>query len=643
MADMIEILIGGEPVKVPKWALQETQEKIFKLTEKSNTLSSQTLAVIKALAKESGVSSKQLKLLEQKYTKTQKVEEEGLREQKKYNQQSKTHRNATKDFQKTLKKSTANQVQIGKTMVGKLKSIGKIAELDKESMSTIVDKMGDVVGGLPFIGGTLAATASGLGMTIGVLEEFGNVVADLNSVGIGLHGNLMDMRSAAATAGMSFSAFGEIIAKNSMTVRAYGNNMQDGAKKLALLQNQFAAATKNLGHFGLTNAEMTNFLAEELEMRRRYGQMDRLNTEQLAASTKNLLMNQTALAELTGTDRDDRLRARQAALTDVDVASWIYDLGETAELAEDNLGSMAAALDESAFADLGPRIQHAFTQALAAGEFDPAQVDRELMTALGGSGQELFKWVKNNLQTLNAPDFNAEFTDRIYSLLENTRFSTEEMRKLRVAGSNMGGVFGEILEALNLTRGINVTAAQVKDAVNNVVTEVDKVDGSMVVAGVNASMERMFHEVAEGILTSSLNMVGGDIEDGGAQLVSSIDLIGDVLNNIIDEGLIPLSEKVRQLMLDESVQRPTTRDLRQGQSGNTAYPTRPTSASTPMPQIGRASVQQTAAQRKASTVNDLAEKRLDNEMADMKRAQQQTNRLLERSLRVQSDLRDNTD
>lgn len=548
MADMIDINIGGDSVKVPKWALEETQRKILKTAEQSETVSSKSLDVLKILAKQSGVSTKQLSLLQSKYTKTVKIEQDQLRESKKTTQEQKAFKEKFRDFSNVTKTQSKKQIELSKIMNTRLKSIKEVANVNTDSLAGFVSDVGDVISGLPFIGATLGAGAAAFGVMIGVLEKFGDSITALTSVGIGLHGNIMEMKTAASVAGLDLDSFGEIIVNNTKVARAFGDTMHAGAKGFANVSAEFIATTAALGNFGMTNTEMNEFLAEELELMRQRGALEGKTSKELAESAKQLLLSNTALADLNGGDRNARLRARHEALSQVSVMSYLST--QTGDVSQ-KLGELAASLNETDFGNLGPEVTRMILSTLAGGgdAANMALQNQELYAMMGEPLHELFNWVQANIDSgMSINEFQNELNTRTRDMISNTRMSDEQMRLHIMSGNQQYGEAMEmILESQNLLRGINNTSS---DAVQRIfdIAATTETTGSMKIAGISSALEREANKINESLLSSSMNLLNVDIENAGAGLVDAITTIGDSLNFIIEKGLDPAIDTIQDFM-----------------------------------------------------------------------------------------------
>lgn len=209
----------------------------------------------------------------------------------------------------------------------------------------------------------LGAMGAQLGTLFGIMEEFGHSMANLRRIGAGYAEDLQDFRSGAAEIGLSLEHFGAIVATSGAAVGALGENTTDGAHRLLDLTQTFRENTRELGYFGLQSREMARLIADEAEIRRGMLQTD-LRNEQVQADLITSLQDQLQLneqmAQLTGQDVRDRIRASQAFRSEATNAAILARLNEQQRVAANSAIEGLTQLGASA----GPMLNTAISNIL---------------------------------------------------------------------------------------------------------------------------------------------------------------------------------------------------------------------------------------------------------------------------------------
>ena len=531
MADMYNIPIGGEKIPVPAWATAEVQSRILRSVDKGNLLNSQGLTVLKSLVKATGASQLELNKLDNALNDLAKVTASGnMGVEQAIGQQG----------EGTRKAISAGAEKTGKAFAGFASKVQRVTSQDFSSLSKVIESAGDALGNLPIIGGFVSALATGIGAAVGVLEQFAKVTAELNNVGVGLHGSLSDMRMAAAMAGQDFENFGKTITGNQRAIRSLGDNIFEGSQQFGALSRELSNNLVQFGQFGLTNTALNEALADEIELVRLRGQLDKNNLDAQTDSLQNLLREQTALAELTGTDKRERQRARQQALSDSRNALF---LSTQTGRAADNLGAFGAALTNLGGGAFGERIQESFMGAIRTGT-DFGVFDRELAalsTTIPGI-RELFDFYRNNLETMDPETFQAEINSRILGMFDERNVDTQGLLRLADLGTPLAGVVGDAIDSIAKIRGFeDISPDQVVDAFNNVDTAAET--GRLGIMGIPAAMESVVNAFNAKILQGAESLVesltGIDIESAGSGLTTALNSLSNKILGI-DAEVAPI-------------------------------------------------------------------------------------------------------
>ena len=305
--------------------------------------------------------------------------------------------------------------------------------------------------------GTLATQ---LGMAAGAAQELSKVMAFGGSVGLSFGGNIQETAYKLAEIGLRLDQFGDIVGTNLSAMYELGGSVEDGSDKFIELVTRFRGATESMGFFGMASDEMAQFMAEELELKRRV-----LDSEQLRIFAEQELVDvmnknfteQEKMARITGQNVRDRIRAQMEAKADSRMQF------AQMSMTTDQMASIDKVM--AGLSTLSPALQAAMRESITMGLLKPgtefmtkggkmAQRSPELMRIMqegirmAGSGQtegvddrmldlaKAFKDNKANARTLAELGFiggdalSKEIAEGFLEMNELTKSSTEARKSL---------------------------------------------------------------------------------------------------------------------------------------------------------------------------------------------------------------------
>ncbi len=193
--------------------------------------------------------------------------------------------------------------------VGRSSALGMTQALAKPGMTTnLMKSLG------------LGAMATSLGMVTGLGKELAATFSFAGSVGLNFGQDTLKTAENLSDVGLQLDQFGNIIAQNLPVFRELGANVDDGSNVFVDVLKDFRGATKDFGYFGMASDEMGQFLAEELEVRRKSMDAEQLRLyvqEDLTQAMKDNFIEQEKMARITGQNVRERVRAQMAAKSDV--------------------------------------------------------------------------------------------------------------------------------------------------------------------------------------------------------------------------------------------------------------------------------------------------------------------------------------
>lgn len=495
MADEIEIQIGNETFRVPRWATEETAREMSKY----NAASAKALTeLLRLSSRNNKVANENQKIFRDLKDATKRDQKENLKADKKLKEAQSKYGKALTDTSKSLVNASKNITE----------------SFSKNSLAGIAAAIGSVVG--------LGAAA---GFTVGVLEKFAQNISNLTNVGIGFGLSITELRQQAAQTGLDLEAYGNLVMSNGDALRAIGENAQDGARRFSMVSEQARILARDFNNYGMTNQEFNEVLLQEIELRRRAGASQQELTQGLSSAMQRLMVETTAMATLTGQDRREMLRRRQEAMADPSIeAARMAAMRRGGDIA-DNITAMSDVF--GAGGDVGSQIGQAIMTAIFQ--------DRDFRAVRGGA--------MARMATLDQ-DVAAQLTE----MQEFARVNRETMdpREFRARLLSMAAQIPEMVDSNDLDR-LGLLADTGDEAAAQLISFVAELEGlgtsveenlrGMVMAeqqmaktaliGLASSVEEATNRIKASALTSVIEGLGVEVNSAGQELVDAIRGISD--------------------------------------------------------------------------------------------------------------------
>ena len=507
MADDIEIIIGGESVRVPRWATEETAREMSKF----NLASAKALT---ELVKHSGRSQKTVadnqKILRDLKTATKQDRSESIKAEKKLNEFRKDHGKALQNATNSLKSTSKDLADA----------------FNKESLSGIVKAL------IPI--GAIGAAA---GFAVSVLEEFAKNVSELSNVGIGLGSSLVELRHQATLTGLNMEDYGKLVMSNGDSLRAMGENAQDGAANFSRISREARVLARDFNNFGLTNTEYNEMLLEEIEIRRRSGMNQQAIQDGLAESMNNLLLETTGLAAITGQDRRDMIRKRREMADDPAITAFRMSIEREGGRLSENFNSLATVF--GAGGEVGDQIGLAMAQAIATG-LDFRTTNNEAVRAIASINseantmlQDIFNFVSSNMKTMDTSEFNVQLVSRLAEL--GDAIPADEMVQLgRLAQRDVDGA-AQLISLVSELQGLEKAVETNREAHQDAAQATMETELLALASHIQETTNRM----KDSTLSTVIENLGLDVKSSGGELVEAIRNISDNFgpDNTLWEGI----------------------------------------------------------------------------------------------------------
>lgn len=517
------IEIAGQAVEVPAWASEEQLKELIAI-DKGNLASLSAL-----LQNNKAVSNRQIAENKRLLGGVQKSIDDSTGSQK-------------KDDAKIFK-SLRDLLSVNKLQAAAAKKSREIEKAQVDNLNNAVKNMGTGISksakdlatgvqkvdlkGIATAVGSIAGMGTAAGFAVGMIEGFAKNLTELMNTGVGLSTSLSDLRSDAASAGLDLASYGKIINGNSRAIKAMGSSTDDGARNFAALSKQLRNSARDVGQFGLSNTEYNEILAEEIEIRRRGGMSQAQITDSVNKSMNELMSETTALASITGQDRREMLRNRQAVLSDpiIETARQQFAaLGKDLPANIGNLGSIIGGLGDEGAVFAGALAQAAVTDIPFFSTALGSQL-KEMISVGGpeiqGAFADIAKFAKDHALTMPTEEFNTKIAAMMGRLGEVA--SPEVKQNLMNLGATGVESATKLLGFVNGLQGLATTEKEVTDARKQ--TDEGLKDNAMV--GIPGAMEEAANKIKASILNTVLDTVGIDVKASGSDLTDAIRGIGD--------------------------------------------------------------------------------------------------------------------
>lgn len=326
-------LPDGSVVPVPGWAREVTLRVLVDQMKIGLDLNNRLIKEVQAL----NVDTDDLEdAIKQMFENLEDAKREETEEEKKSRvafakEVAKTTGDIVDRFSDTSKplSSMVNNIQdLGKGISGGVTSIMR----QRGVLDNISDKAqafwGEASG---LVGDALFAYA---GFMAGQLEQFAEVQQSMINAGAIFYDASQGfdaIRDMAVNSGITYRQLGQIANEYGTTLQVLGMGVSGG---VVAFTEQFRALNEfadDFGDFGMSNEQMANAFAEYIDVQRMVGSINNRSvqiTDQLQTGFTELIMETTALAAMTGMNRNELLARQNAALRGPAVAASLIRLRE---------------------------------------------------------------------------------------------------------------------------------------------------------------------------------------------------------------------------------------------------------------------------------------------------------------------------
>jgi len=385
--------------------------------------------------------------------------------------------------------------------------------------------IGELVEAVPIFG-------SMLGKVTGYFDQSLSTFQQLSQVGAGFGNDMMAMRTAAAQSGLSLQMFAEVIGNNSQQMGLLGGTTSEGAKRFGRLTRTLRQQEAGLTRLGMTQQDVNEGFADYIEMMAASGQLRGRSDRELTAGAANYLTEIDKLARVTGKSRkelQEEMNSRMQAA---------------------NFNIMASKLSGQALTNFTNNTQ--FTSDMMGSDFADALTDM----ADGVSQSPFAQVLESNVPGLKAlAEANAtgrisqeEYQSRLQALMPQiTRFadSMGEAGATQLMGAEG---FDQMMAAVGRARTFTERYANAQDAA---AAQARQAPLTKSYAGFAQKITEIRTQIEEALLESGvLEMLGNVLAGTSDVLLESGRAIAEAFKQVLGDGdvqtgIASFSDKIR--------------------------------------------------------------------------------------------------
>jgi hypothetical protein len=502
--DMQDLYIGGEKITVPAWSTETTLSEVAGYSEAT---AKALTAMLKAQGKQGSVAKDNTKLFKNMLNaqKNTVKQAEDSAKQDKIN---------AKNADKASKKELAELKKASDDRVSQVKAFGKaFNSQDLEGMTKAIAGAG--------------ALGIAAGLAVGTVVQFSKDLTEMSNIGVGFGDTLLELKAHSTATGLQLADYGKLIAGNLDGMLALGGTVHEGARIFSGLSKQIRETSSDFHQFGLSNTEMNQVIADEIELRRKSGMQQSLIFASVAGSMNDLMLETSALANITGQDRREVMRARNEAMNDEVTSAFLGTLDDVGK--ENVLGT------KSIFNKLGAAGDTMFSSIFGgmASGLDADVVNsgalaklKSLSPEIGSMISGIDNFITSNVGNENTPEYLSKLTAMVGQMQDS--ISADEGSRLATIALTNGAQAENARILLGIVRdtsGLGTDAAENEQEF--IRTRIDMALSPLI--GLGSAVE----DTVVAMQLATLETVVGGFDTIFAKMMGDSDIVGATGSTII--------------------------------------------------------------------------------------------------------------
>jgi len=417
MADSLKLNINGVDIaaNVPQWATETTLGNIGRALSHNNDLYEEITGKVMSMDNSAQAAAARAKGVGEASERLTNIAKRSIGDR---------ITKATRSLSGILGKLSNTQKPISSTVNLAQDLPGAFGAVFPKMSKAMGEKFSGAMGGMSRYGdlakkGGVAFT-TWAGIAAGKFEQFSEVQQSMIDSGAVMYTNLSafeELRMGAYDAGLAYEDLGKIVSNYGGAIQSLGSNISQGTSNFTRMIGELNDLGDQYGDWGMQSAQMAETYAGYIDAMRLTGTVNAQTVDaqdKLKKGFTDLMLETSALAAVTGENRNDIIKRRMSKLTDVEVAGAIdslYDAGYK------NQGDVLKAL-QTELADISPslgplgeKLTEALTTAAMRAADNPSTFD--LNTALSNISPGLTARVEESVPGLIGKINNAMKTGEL--------------------------------------------------------------------------------------------------------------------------------------------------------------------------------------------------------------------------------------
>lgn len=296
----------------------------------------------------------------------------------------------TSAFKKAMKGATADVVKgMGRLTMSLANGNQEFTQFNVvvDSVANAISKMGQSI---PFLGAALVATAEGAKFLLGQLQTTVTAFNKVSESGLIGADGMTGLRNQAIESGVSLDIFSRAIANNSEALARFGGTAADGSQKFSRALGQVNRTFGDqLMRLGMSFDSIAESTAGYIALQTRLGNSQRMTQDQLAKGAFEYAKQMDELAKLTGQQKADLQKQRDAILSEARFRAKIQ------ELESQGRGDLARSYEQLTLMlpELGPGLR----DLIASGGVATTEAAREISFATDFAAQRMIQAMESGI------------------------------------------------------------------------------------------------------------------------------------------------------------------------------------------------------------------------------------------------------
>jgi hypothetical protein len=220
--------------------------------------------------------------------------------------------------------------------------LGDVAAGAVKTLGNLTNLAGEFLNGTAVVSSTFAAFKDlplGLGVVAGLFEKIAifqeeglDGYRQLTNSGINLAGGLTELRTQAASVGLTFQEYGEVMRKNSESIARMGVSMDDANRAFRAVNNSLTVGglDNQLLYMGMNFQQINDLTASYIQVNAGLTNSQRRNNNLITSSVVEYGKQLDALSRLTGKQREEIAKELEQATQDAMWQDYLLSLDEKA-------------------------------------------------------------------------------------------------------------------------------------------------------------------------------------------------------------------------------------------------------------------------------------------------------------------------